>query len=289
MKNTEKLNRFVSWMKARNMAESTIKTYHHFLVQFFTWADEDSCRISGEKVQRYILSIPNTKSFSYKNQAVNAIRLYFIVAERKKFDKINLPRPKNQQFIPNILSENQVERVIFNTQNLKHRAILFVIYDNGLRRSELINLTIMDVRTKCEVPHLIIRDTKHHSSRLVPLSNRCRELIKEYYIAYKPKQYLFEGATGEKYSETSIANILNAALTREDIKLRVRVHDLRHAFATHCLARGTNIHHLAQILGHRSVKTTEKFYSHLTFNLLTINRPNTSNLEKVSLRIEKYA
>jgi integrase/recombinase XerD len=278
MRNTEKLNLFVHWMAARNMAKSTIKIYNYYLIKFFNWANEDSCRISDKRIQEYILNIPPEKSFSYKNQAINAIRLYFKIAEKRRISNITIPRPKSEQLIPNILTEDQAERVIFNTKNLKHKAILFAIYDNGLRISELINLTLMDLRTKCENPHIIIRHAKHHASRIIPISTRFRELIKEYYLKYRPKEYLFEGEGGEKqYSETSIRNTFNAALRREKIYLRIRVHDLRHSFATHCLAHETDIYHLAQILGHKSVKTTERTYSHLSFNQIIINRPETSD------------
>jgi integrase/recombinase XerD len=288
MRNTEKLNRFVQWMRARNMALSTIDNYKHHLEIFFNWSNEDSCRISEQTIQNYILQIPAKFSFSYKNQAINAIKLYFKIAERKVFSEVILPRPKGEQFIPNILTESEAERVIFNTRNLKHRAILFIIYDNGLRISEVLNLTLMDFRTKAEPPHVIIRNTKHHNSRTIELSKRCVDLVREYFLEYKPKNYLFEGdKEGSQYTETSIHNIMHDALKREKIKLRIRVHDLRHSFATHCLARGMNIYHLSQILGHKSVKTTEKYYAHLNFSQIQICRPETSNpkIEENKMRI----
>lgn len=286
MRNTEKLHRFVQWMGARNMAPSTINNYKHHLEVFFTWSDEDSIRISERKILDYIIQIPKTKSFSYKNQAINAIKLYFKIVEKKELSDIVLPRPKSEQFIPNILSEKEVERVIFNTKNLKHRALLFTIYDNGLRISEVLNITLMDFRSKSDPPHVIIRCAKHHSLRTIELSARCVDLVREYYIAYKPKNYLFEGETlGTQYSDTSIHNVFYSALKREKIKLRIRVHDLRHSFATHCLARGMNIYHLAQILGHKSVKTTEKYYAHLNFSQIQICRPDTSNSKPAKLSI----
>jgi len=274
MRNTEKLNRFVRWMRAKNNAPNTIELYKHHLEVFFKIVDEDSSRISEKRIQDYILNIPQRFSFSYKNQVINAIKLYFEVIENRKLDEVILPRPISQQFIPNILSVEQTKWVIFNTQNLKHRTLLFVIYDNGLRISELLNLTLMDFRTKSDTPHLIVRDAKHHSSRIIPLSSECVELVREYFIKYKPKKYLFEGEKqGEIYSETSIRNIFKNALEREKIKIRIRVHDLRHSFATHCLANGMDIYQLSKILGHRSVSTTEKYYAHLNFAQMSVKRP----------------
>ncbi len=271
MRNTEKMQKLVQYMHAKRMSEQTMKTYTSILNHFFKIVQKDSARISANDVQNYVLNIPEKYSDSFRNQVVNAIKLYFRIIENREFKPSYVPRPNKQQYIPNVLSSEQAEAVIFNTKNLKHRAILFTIYDNGLRISELLNLKIMDVRTKCHTPHLMIRNAKHHSSRTIPLSSRCLELIREYYKQYKPDDYLFPGENG-KYSTTSIRNVLQKALDREGIKMRIRVHDLRHSFATNCLVNETNIHHLSQALGHRSVKTTEKVYSHLNIDQVKLNR-----------------
>jgi integrase/recombinase XerD len=286
MRNTEKLERFVRWMAAKKMATSTIKIYRHYLVKFFEAIPKDSERISQHEIQSYIIGIPAKYSDSYRNQVINAIRLYFIIAEHKKLHPINIPRPIKEKYIPNILTREEVERVIFNTSNTKHQAILFTIYDNGLRISELINLRLMDVRTKCDNPHLVLRKAKHHSSRTVPLSERCVELLKQYYRAYRPQTYLFEGEQKHMpYSVTSIRKILERALRRECIKKHIRVHDLRHSFATHCLANETNLKHLSKALGHKNVKTTESFYEHLQPEQIILRRGETEIKEEHKLRI----
>jgi site-specific recombinase XerD len=274
MKNTEKINKFVQWMQAKNMAFNTIKTYQSFIIKFLNYINLDSSRISKDDIQNYILSIPENFSDSYRNQAINSIKLYFFIVENKKIKDVSLPRPIKQQFIPEVLSPEQIQKVVFNTKNLKHKAILFCIYDNGLRISELINLKIMDLRVKKQrFPHLIIRETKYHKSRIIPISIEFINLISEYYRKYHPKDYLFEGQDDQKpYSKTSIRNILNNALQREKIDLKIRVHDLRHSFVTNCLANNTDIHHISKFIGHSSIKTTEKFYSHLNFSQLRIER-----------------
>ena len=289
MKNTEKLNRLVLFMKARNYKTGTIKIYCMELRNFFTKVNEDSARISKQQIQDYMFSSFDKFSYQKRDQAVNAIKLYFKVIEDKELSETIIPRPKKQTYVPNVLTIEQVNAVIGNTQNLKHKAILYLIYDNGLRISEALNLNLMDVRTKCSEPHLIIRQAKHHSSRIVYMSNGCVELIREYYINERPQptRYLFEGPTpGTQYSKTSVRNIFNAALKREGIRLRVRVHDLRHSFATHCLESGTDIYHLSGVLGHKSVKTTESTYAHMQPNKRRIIRPNDLRKnEPIKLRI----
>lgn len=153
---------------------------------------------------------------------------------------------------------------------------------NGLRKGELINLKLSDVRTKEEDPHIIIREAKYDSSRVIYLSDECLYMIREYYRKFKPCIYLFEGSeVGKPISETTISNILKRALKNQQVTQRFRVHDLRHNFATHCLQNGTDIYHLSKILGHKSVQTTEKYYAHLLPNQVKINRPKSLNKSKI--------
>jgi integrase/recombinase XerD len=270
-RNPEKLKRTSSWMRARNMSENTISSYIPFLVKLFEFAKCDSSKISQSTIQDFILSISADYSDSYQNQAINAIKLYFRVIENRKIKDIMLPRPIRDQYVPKILNKEQYLKVALNTANLKHRAILFTIVDNGLRISELLNLELSDFVTKCVPPYITLRETKHHGNRSFKLSQECIDLVKEYYIQYRPLKYLFEGEPGKKYSATSIRNILNAALKREGLQ-HIRVHDLRHSFSTNCLANNMNIHHLSKVLGHKSFLTTEKYYSHLTYKQINIPR-----------------
>ncbi|NOR44822.1 MAG: tyrosine-type recombinase/integrase, partial [Candidatus Delongbacteria bacterium] len=83
------------------------------------------------------------------------------------------------------------------------------------------------------------------------------------YSQYRPKEYLFEGQSGGKYSIKSIQKTFNAALIRSGIRKKATVHTLRHSFATHLLERGTDLRYIQELLGHYSSKTTE-IYTHIT-------------------------
>ena len=121
---------------------------------------------------------------------------------------------------------------------------------------------------------VIIRQAKGKKDRIAPLSPAILMLLREYYKAYKPVNWLFEGQIkGEKYDERSLAQVLKQALVKSNIKKPVSLHWLRHSYATHLLESGTDLRYIQEILGHKSSRTTE-IYTHVsTKSLQNIKSP----------------
>lgn len=260
------------------LAKNTQLVYLSEFKAFVKYFDgEDYRYISRDKIIEYLARLYDCGYSSSKiNQAINAIKFYKEKILGQKRTTYFLKRPRMQKFIPNIISPEQMKLVIETPTNLKHRTLLFMIYDNGLRRGELINLKLSDLNTKCLNPYFVVRNAKQGGDRVIYFSDECLKRLKIYYKQFKPKQYLFEGQyTGRPISETTISNVLKNALKKNNIKGRFRVHDLRHNFATHCLIAGTDIYHLSKILGHKKVETTQKYYAHLLPNQVVIKRPST--------------
>ena len=140
--------------------------------------------------------------------------------------------------------------------------MLSLIYSCGLRRSELLNLKPADIDSKRNI--IIIRQSKGKKDRIVPLSEKILLMLREYYVAYKPKEWLFEGQTiREKYSEKSLESVLKNALAKTKIKKPVSLHWLRHSYATHLMESGTDLRYIQNLLGHSSSRTTE-IYTHVS-------------------------
>ncbi len=140
--------------------------------------------------------------------------------------------------------------------------MLSLLYACGLRRSELLNLKPGDVDSSRHM--LIIRNAKGYKDRLVPVSDKIIGMLREYYIAYKPGTWLFEGQyPGSRYSARSLEQVLKNALIRARITKPVTLHWLRHSYATHLLESGTDLRYIQKLLGHKSSKTTE-IYTHVS-------------------------
>ena len=137
------------------------------------------------------------------------------------------------------------------------------MYSSGLRRGELINLKIKDIDSERMV--INVRQGKGKKDRQTLLSITLLEDLRKYYLACKPKIYLFEGPDVSAYSGSSIRMIVNKAARRAGITKKVTPHMLRHSFATHLLENGTDIRYIQLLLGHGNLKTTE-IYTHVAVN-----------------------
>ena len=209
---------------------------------------------------QYILS--NKFSSSYQNQAVNAIKLFFKTIEGTTMDIDLIHRPKRQQILPNVLSKQEVKKILEAPSFIKHQAMLSLIYSCGLRCGEILRLKPEHVDSKRNI--LIIKQSKGSKDRITPLSDKTIEMLRAYFKAFKPKVYLFEGEKeGSPYTERSLQNVLKQCVAKAGIKKPVTLHWLRHSYATHLLENGTDLRYIQEILGHSSSKTTE-IYTHVS-------------------------
>lgn len=256
---------FKRHLLSKRYSPNTINTYKDALKSFLTFCHTKALKdITHEDViaynNDYILK--NNFSASYQNQIVNALKLFFKIIKDSKIEIDKIHRPKREKVLPNVLSKEEVKKILEAHANLKHRTMLSLIYSCGLRCGELIALQPHHIDSKRNI--VVLKNSKGKKDRIVPLSPKILELLRDYYRAYKPKIYLFEGQeTGTPYSEKSLQSVLKQALQKAGIKKPVTLHWLRHSYATHLLESGTDLRYIQELLGHNSSKTTE-IYTHVS-------------------------
>lgn len=240
------------------------------LKQFNTYMN--GAEINEDSIKDYLYMLSNKQySKSTINQHVNAIKFYLEKILRQKRKSYFIERPRGEKKLPVVLSIDEVQSIFKNIRNLKHKAILTLLYSSGMRIGEILQLKIEDIDSDRMLIH--IRNSKGAKDRLVPLAENVVILLRAYYRKYKPEVYLFNGETNLQYSATSIRRVLEKAVHKAYIKKRVTPHTLRHSYATHLLERGTDLRYIQILLGHSSVKTTE-IYTHVsTKNLQIIKSP----------------
>ena len=261
----KKIEGYKYWLQSKRYAESTIGTYIDAIQTFLRYFDSKQINeISNNDLiifnNEYIIA--NHFSASYQNQFVNSVKLFFRSIENKQLHPELIHRPKTQKLLPNVLSKEEIKLILSAHSNIKHKAMLSLIYSCGLRRSELLNLKLTDIDSKRGL--VIIRQSKGRKDRIAPLSEKILNLLREYYAACKPSLWLFEGQDKKnQYDERSLQNVLKQALEKSNITKPVSLHWLRHSYATHLLENGTDLRYIQEILGHSSSRTTE-IYTHVS-------------------------
>jgi integrase/recombinase XerD len=265
MEGMEQIEKFKQWLRSKRYSESTLITYSEALKSFLVfYREKPVAEITNEDVIVYNneFILKNNLSASYQNQIVNALKLFFRTVQNKVIVVDAIHRPKRSKQLPNVLSKEEIKLILNAHSNIKHKTMLSLIYSCGLRRSELINLRPTDIDSKRGI--VIIRQSKGKKDRIAPLSPKILEMLRGYYIGYKPKTWLFEGQIeNTKYDERSLSNVLKQALTKSNISKPVSLHWLRHSYATHLLESGTDLRYIQELLGHSSSKTTE-IYTHVS-------------------------
>lgn len=249
-------------LELKRYSNNTVRAYVNCFEAFLNhYPNLDPININEREIRSYLQKlIQEGKSNSYVNQALNSIKFYYEVVLGMPNRFYSIERPRKEKKLPEVLSKEEVIAIINNTNNIKHKCIVSLLYSSGLRRNELLNLKIKDVDSKRMMVR--IRNSKGNKDRYTVLSAEVLKDLKIYYKEYRPKEFLFEGAKGGRYSATSVLNVVASAARRAGIYKRISPHMLRHSFATHLLENGTDIRHIQLLLGHNSTKTTE-IYTHV--------------------------
>ena len=249
-------------LESTDFSDSTKRNYLCAFISFLkSFEFSHPTLIDNKKIKEFLL-LCSQKSEAYQNNMINSIRFFYKIAYNREISGQYLVRPRMGKHLPDIFEKDEIVAIYTCLENKKHRFLIMLIYSAGLRRSEAQNLKIRDVNFKSNI--LFIRSAKGKKDRVTIIPGGLKELMNEYLKEYNPKVYLFEGdKPGEKYSFSSMNNVLKSAAKKAGIKHRVHLHMLRHSFATHSLENGMDIRYVQELLGHVNLKTTQR-YTHMT-------------------------
>ena len=267
---------YLKHLKSNKYSANTIHNYYNNFMLFMYYCKTqnlDLDTIETDKVNDLVIKIStsNCYSTSSTHQLINAVLYYYKKILMKQAFKNEIIRPQKEYILPKVLSKEEVESILHACHNLKHKTMLSLIYSCGLRSGEVISLKVSNINSKRNV--IEIKQAKGFKDRTVMLSEKILLLLRAYYTAYKPRNYLFEGQYGDQYTATSLRSVFKDACKKANIKNQPTLHWLRHSFATHLLEGGTDLRYIQQLLGHASSKTTE-IYTHVsTKNISQIKSP----------------
>lgn len=245
----ELLDKLEKELNLRNFSKETIRGYIYSVSRFLEYAKDKE--ISKEILKDYILKNLKDKNPSSVAKDYFAIKFFF---KNLLDETVNFPPIKRNKTIPDILTIEEIKKIIEKTTNFKHRLIIKLLYGTGLRVSEIVNLKKQDINFEEDL--IKINLGKGKKDRFVRIPSSLKEELKNY-IKIETSEYIFPSNRNKKVTKTTIQSILRNSAKKAGIKKRVYPHLLRHSFATHLLEQGTDLRIIQKLLGHSSIKTTQ--------------------------------
>jgi site-specific recombinase XerD len=249
-------------MAIRGLAYRTRETYVESVAKLAKFYGRGPDRISEAEVQRYLLHLLEERKLAHSscNVVCSALEFFYRTTLKRRETEFCLPRPKVPARLPQILSREEVALLIEKTTNLKHRALLMATYGGGLRLLEVCQLKLSDVDS--ERMTLRVEQGKGAKDRYTLLSPRLLVELRRYWCVYRPRLWLFPSprTPDQPFSKHTAHRIFHAAKDRAGITKEGGIHALRHAFATHMLEAGTDVHTIQHLMGHDSLSTTARYF-----------------------------
>ncbi len=249
-------------------------------IKFLEKNQKDIENFTVSDIQQYILYLKKEKGLSAGtiNNYISAIRFFYTYVLNKEWNSIKVPRMRRPHKLPLVIPKQDVLAILDQVTNLKHKAILALIYSSGLRVSEVARLRICDICSKSMT--IRVDNAKHGTDRYTILSTTALTLLREYFKSYlsstgcSTNDWLFPGQKeGEHIHVKTIKNTMLKLRDRLQLDKRVSAHTLRHCFATHALEDGVEPVFIQQLLGHKSFNTTSVYLRMTSKNLMGTKSP----------------
>jgi len=258
-------------MLLRGMADRTRESYVAAVARMVKFYRRSPEQVSAPEVQAYLLHMLQEEKLSWStcNIAAHALRFLYHTTLGRDRTQFCIPAAKQPSRLPEILSQEEIVRLFDATPNPKHRALLMTTYAAGLRVSEVVNLKVTDIDS--DRMSLRVEQGKGAKDRYTLLSPRLLEELRSYWRRDRPAVWLFPSRTGRPLDVSAAQKIYYTAKLRARISKRGGIHALRHAFATHSLEAGTDVHTIQRLLGHGHIGSTMRYF-HLAHPTLMANR-----------------
>ena len=258
---------------SRKYSYKTVKGYLYYNRDFIQFSKKLPAEVNDNDIKDYLLYLAEERQSATAtlNQAINALKFYYGSMLKQKF-VYEVKRPRKDKKLPVVLSQEDVAKILSSVDNLKHKALLMLVYSAGLRVGEVVKLKPEDIDSKRML--VFLKGAKGRKDRYTLLSETTLKTLREYWKEYKPTKWLFPGPDKERYITIRTAQrVFEMACEKALIKKDVTIHSLRHSFATHLLENGTDLRYIQELLGHKNSKTTE-IYTHVSNKaLMKIQNP----------------
>ncbi len=250
-------------LRARGVSAHTCEKYLHTVEALTRHYGRAPDTLTIGEVEAYLLHLHEVRQRAWESlkPVVSALRFFYYVTLARPRAQFAIPSPPPSRKLPHVLSRQEVERLLTLTENRRDRVLLTTTYAAGLRVSEVVGLAVSQLDSERML--IRIEQGKGRADRYALLSERLLAELRDYWRVFRPTPWLFPGdRPGHPIAKRTASRIFHRAKARAGITKRGGIHALRHAFATHSVERGTDLHAVQCLLGHRHIETTTR-YLHL--------------------------
>jgi len=245
----------------KNYSIHTQECYLRSVEQLSQFFNRSPDKITAEEVQEWILYLISEAQLAPGTikLRLSALKFFYHDALQREHYLDKVPIPKGVQKIPDLLTPPEVDAIIQACEHPKYRTMMIACYACGLRVSEVVNLTLNNIEQYNMT--LKVCQGKGKKDRIIPISKTLLDVLNSYIEHYSPVTFLFYHQHNQLKSVgvCSLQHMFKTAKTKTSIPKKGGIHGLRHAFATHQLACGLSLYTLKEMLGHSSIKTTERY------------------------------
>jgi integrase/recombinase XerD len=270
-------------LQIRHYSPTTIRLYLYAVREFAKHFGKPPDQLGAEHIRRYQLFLTKEKKVSTSTYVmmICGLRFFYTHTLHRKVAIERIPYPRRERKLPPILSRDEVQALLEAPSDLRHRAMLAILYGSGLRVSEVNRLKVADIDSGRNI--LWVRFGKGRKDRQALLPPKLRELLRCYWRTRRSTDWLFPGADpSQPVSVKTIFRACRKAARLAGIAKSIHPHLFRHAFATHLLEAGVNLCTIQALLGHANLTTTARYLQVADVNV----RGTTSPLESLeSLRL----
>jgi site-specific recombinase XerD len=267
-------------LRSRKYSMKTVNSYIHYNRDFCRTMQKGPLEVNADDIKAYLAYLDNSRDLSASsvNLAISALKFFY--GSVLKLDIVGQQhRPRHDKRLPSVFSKTEVNLLLECEKNPKHRLLLMLAYSSGLRVSEVTALKKQDIDLSRKT--IFIRSGKGRKDRFSVLSDRAAQFIKEYCLLYSIESWLFPGQPASQHLSIRAAqNIFDKAAQKAGISKNASIHSLRHSFATHLLESGTHLKYIQELLGHISIKTTERYTHVARRSALRIPSPLDSSTDE---------
>jgi integrase/recombinase XerD len=243
-------------LKIRGFSGLTVRNYSFFVDKFIANSGKKAEEVNEDDAKAYLATLFETKSKNTIMLAAAALKFFFKEILKKSFESVRVP--KKEKRLPEVLTKQEVLKLIDSADNLKSKLIVSLLYSSGLRVSEIVNLKVSDIDFQNNIGW--VRKGKGSKDRMFNLSKNLNDEIQKY-LEGRENKYVF--SKEEPLTTRNVQKIIFNLRNKAGINKKVTPHTMRHSYATHLLEQGTDIRIIQSLLGHSNLNTTQ-VYTHVS-------------------------